>query len=400
MLSRTFVLALRYLRRLWVRVVAIALLSLVAVATAPLIPTPAGWDRSTEAVLPVLSILASSMLAVTTFSLNVMVSAYRAAADTATPRSYRLHLEDTVTQNVLATFTGAFIFALTGIILFRSGIYGNEATLSVFAATTLVVVLIVVAILRWIDHLSRLGSLDHTLELVTSRAAASLSAHLAQPHLGGRPAQDHAGGQPVPAPRSGYLQLVDISALNKKMAEVDAKAHLTVRPGAHVLKGDPLAWITGTDKACTDLQSNFTLADQRSYEQDSRYGFVVLSEIGERALSPGVNDPGTAIDVIARVTGLLWDTEAAPKSPECDRIFVPGFDKGELVQDGFAPIARDAAGNIEVMLRIVRSLKRLSDHPDPQLSAAAGRLLAHALDLARESLPVPADLQRLEQAAN
>ncbi|WP_238364250.1 DUF2254 domain-containing protein [Mesobacterium pallidum] len=399
MLSRTFVLALRYLRRLWVRVVAIALLSLVAVVTAPLIPTPIQWDRGTEAVLPVLSILASSMLAVTTFSLNVMVSAYRAAADTATPRSYRLHLEDTVTQNVLATFTGAFIFALTGIILFRSGIYGEDATLSIFAATALVVVLIVVAILRWIDHLSRLGSLDHTLELVTTRAAASLSAHLSQPHLGGRPPAHRDGGQPVPAPRTGYLQLVDIAALQKKLEQMDATAHLALRPGGHVFKGDPLAWITGTAQTCEHLQSAFTLADQRSHEQDSRYGFVVLSEIGERALSPGVNDPGTAIDVIARVSRLLWDSDPAPRPPRCDRIHVPDFDKGELVDDGFAPIARDGAGNIEVMLHVVRSLKRLSDHPDPHMSSAARRLLGHALDLGRDALPVAADVQRLEQAA-
>ena len=88
MISKLLYLAQHIWRTLWVRVVLISVFSLLALAIAPLltpfIPENIRLQLGREAVLPVLTILASGMLAVTTFSLNVMVSAHRAAAASAT----------------------------------------------------------------------------------------------------------------------------------------------------------------------------------------------------------------------------------------------------------------------------------------------------------------------------
>jgi uncharacterized membrane protein len=75
---------------------------------------PKSWtfELGASAVDSLLSIIASSMLAVTTFSLSTVVAAYSSATSTATPRATNLLLDDTVTQNMLATFIGAFIYAI------------------------------------------------------------------------------------------------------------------------------------------------------------------------------------------------------------------------------------------------------------------------------------------------
>ena len=49
----------------------------------------------------------------------------------------------------------------------------------------------------------------------------------------------------------------------------------------------------------------FTIGAERTFDQDPRFGLCVLAEIASRALSPAVNDPGTAIDVIGRAVRLL-----------------------------------------------------------------------------------------------
>ena len=122
--SQTVLRILRFGRRLWVRVALMAALAVVAAAAAPLLarmlPEELSQRFTPEAVLPILNILATGMLAVSTFSLNVMVSAHRAAAAQATPRAHRILLADTTTQTVLATFIGAFVYALAAIILFQS----------------------------------------------------------------------------------------------------------------------------------------------------------------------------------------------------------------------------------------------------------------------------------------
>ena len=128
-------------RILWVRVALIAALSAIVTLAAPILDPVLPeilQDRfSEDAVLPVLTILANTMLAVATFSLGVMVSSHRTLASITTPRIHRLLMEDTSTQSTLATFVGAFVYALSSIILFRAGYYQDEAVVVVFLRLSL-----------------------------------------------------------------------------------------------------------------------------------------------------------------------------------------------------------------------------------------------------------------------
>ena len=155
-------------RTLWIRATLYVVLALAAALLAVLIerllPGPLPVDIGADAVDRILDILASSMLAVTTFSLSVMVAAYSTATSNVTPRATRLLMQDTTTQNVLGTFIGAFLFSLVGLVALSTGAYGESGRVVLFAITLLVIALIVVTILRWIDHLSRFGRVGDTTE--------------------------------------------------------------------------------------------------------------------------------------------------------------------------------------------------------------------------------------------
>lgn len=382
MISRSLLLLRRISRQLWVRVALISLFSLLSLAVAPLLTPilPQEWaDRfGRDAVLPVLNILASGMLAVTTFSLNVMVSTYRTASGMATPRVYRLLLEDTVTQSVLATFTGAFIYSLSAIILFRAQIYPAGAAFIVFVMTVFVVALIVISMLRWIDHLSDLGSMDHTLRLIETQTRESLEARRDTPNLGGRcRTEDAPEGRVIPAQASGFVRFVDMMRLQDLAAEVDATVHLTRLPGEFVLRGRPLAVATGADEAfCEKAAALIEVGDVRSFDQDPSFGLTLLAETAQRALSPGVNDPGTAIEVMGRIERLLWETlpvdaEAPKDTAKFDRISLPPVTAEALLQASFPPIARCAADAPEVMEWMDKALCALADHPNPAMPEAA-----------------------------
>ncbi|MFY8195180.1 MAG: DUF2254 family protein [Novosphingobium sp.] len=87
--------------------------------------------RSVDSIL---NVLASSMLAVTTFSLTAMVSAYSGATSNITPRAVQLLVEDTTAQNALATFLGSFLFAIVGIIALSTGFTAKAVASSCSAA--------------------------------------------------------------------------------------------------------------------------------------------------------------------------------------------------------------------------------------------------------------------------
>lgn len=113
MISRWKWMLKQTIKKLWFRA---TLFAIVAIITALLsilfksmIPESVSVKVGAEAVDNILNILASSMLAVTTFSLSIMVTAYGSATTNVTPRATRLVVEDVTTQNVLATFIGSFL---------------------------------------------------------------------------------------------------------------------------------------------------------------------------------------------------------------------------------------------------------------------------------------------------
>lgn len=399
-------------RRLWVRVAAFAVLAVLAVALSGSL----GWvvpDKLTktigpDALMPVLTILASSMLAVSTFSLNVMVSAHRAAAAQATPRVHHLLLEDTTTQNVMGVFIGAFVYALTAIILFGSHLTGAGAAVLMMGVTVAVVVLVILSMLRWIDHLSRLGSLEDTLHMTEQRAASALHLLARAPTLGATPLTDDTvlpdTVTPVPAPRSGYLQMIDMAALAECSGE-GLNIYLLRTPGHVVLEGRAMAQIGGTpsDEVLARISRCFVIGDMRNFDQDPEFALTVLSEVSSRALSPGVNDPGTAMDVISRIERLLWSWDRkrdADPQVHYPHVFMRAPSAADLLNAGFAATARDGAGSIEVARHLMDALDALQRSPARDMIRAAQEMQDKLLAHAETTLTLPADLAALKSVAS
>lgn len=405
-----------FLKRLWkrpgFRISSFGAAALLVAFIAPLLDRTLPEDIterfSREAVLPILNILASSMLAVTTFSLGIMVQAFRSASGQATPRAYRILMQDMTTLNVLSIFVGAFLFSLGSIVMFRAGFYGPSAAVLIFALTLACIAMIVVAILRWIAHLSQLGSLDHTLELVEKAAVQPLRRLAKEPNFGARPSH-HApyiadGAVPLLAPHSGFMQYISLAELNSDLQKHEATLWITTPPGSWVLQGTPMGYVEGMDEPL-GLIDNFTIGYERTVEQDARFGMIILSEVASRALSPGVNDPGTAIDVIHRIERILWELgqgmaeQKDPVDPTYDRIIIGSVTAGDLMQDGFAALMEDGGGRFDVMSQVLKSTGRLSLSSWTDLSESALRTREAALGIIDRKIDDADAVQRLREKA-
>jgi len=361
----------RWIRQTWARVVGFALLALLSAALAPwlapLVPDDIANRIGSVAVGEILTILASSMLAVTTFSLSIAVSAFAAAASTATPRATALLQEDPATQNVLATFLGAFLFSLLGLIALRTELYDRDGRLVLFLVTLLVVTMVILALLRWITHLMSFGRMADTLDRVERAAMHSLRQRLANPWLGGQPWDGPIPGDAVAvlSGSTGYVQHVDMSALAHAVAGTEADLYLVALPGTFVHEAAPLVHVRGIAAAeirGASIRSAFTVAHERTFDQDPRFGLIVLAEIASRALSPAVNDPGTAISVIGRLVRVLSDWKAPPAPViEFPAVCVPTIQATDMIEDAFRPIARDGGHFIEVQVHLQKALTALAE---------------------------------------
>ncbi|WP_277923843.1 DUF2254 domain-containing protein [Sphingomonas hankookensis] len=313
----------------------------------------------------ILNLLASSMLAVTTFSLTAMVQAYSGATSSITPRAVQLLIDDSTSQNALATFLGSFLFAIVGIVALSTGIYGNTGRVILYAGTILVILIIVVTFLRWIQHIARFGRVSDTIDRVERAATDAVRGMLQQARFGvADPPLIPGDAHVLHHNRIGRVTHVDVAEIGDVAAKIGANIHLVSGPVHFVDPSRPVAWVDAKlddGQACL-LRDAFTVEHQRTFDHDPRFGLVVLGEIAARALSHAVNDPGTAIAVIEAGTRVLSAVLRHRPGADCappPRVIVPPVAFADMIEDLFRPIARDGAATIEVGIRLQKALAAL-----------------------------------------
>jgi uncharacterized membrane protein len=151
-----------------------------------------------------------------------------------------------------------------------------------------------------------------------------------------------------------------------------------------------------TEDLAEEIRECLEIAPLRSYEQDPRFGILALSEIASRALSPAVNDPGTAIDVLSRHLRNLTQWRNSDDKPLFDRLYLPGLSLDDLMGDAFGPIARDGAGIVEVQIRLQKTLLALVAIDSVMFAHAAKVQSQRALLLAQKALTLSEDIAKVQ----
>lgn len=405
----------RIVRRVWFRAALISLCGVLVAALAGVVarfvPFRVAGNLGQNAVDSILEIMASSMLAVTTFSINAMVTAYSSSTQTATPRATQLMVDDPTSQNALSTFLGAFVFSVVGIIGLQTGIYGEQGRVILFAGTVLLVGVVVVTLLRWIAHITIFGRLADVIDRVEHAAAEAMRRFAEDARIGGLPAV----AIPTQAERvcgntTGYVTHVDLSLLGRLADSHGLTLHVVATPGVMVDPLRPLLHAMAEDNATRPnlddelrgrLVSAFSIERHRSFDQDPRLGLIALGEIASRALSPAVNDPGTAIEVmnaLLRVL-LLLPAEEPDQDERAQRpaVHITRPVIGEMMEDAFRPLLRDGASMIEVMLRASGTLDAIHRNlpvARPAAIAYAARLRSSAVS----AIESPASRDEFEAA--
>jgi len=335
-----------------------------------------------HSVETLLQAMAASMLLIASLSVASMVSAYASASNTATPRTFRLVVADDLSQNALSTFVGAFIFSIVSLVALHNSYYGDTGRFILFVFTLFVFAVVIGVFVGWVDSIARLGRVGTIIKKVEMATAEAMRSRRVAPTLGACPIAEHAtAGQAVYGSTIGYVQDIDIKALQACAEGNGLQVAVSALPGTFAAPGVVLAHVFADAGRMSEsdgirVQQAFLIDDARVYENDPRFGLVVLAEIASRALSPAVNDPGTAIDVIGRVVRLfaLWarpltDDEAKPCKH--DRVEVPEMSLADMFDDVFPAIGRDCAACVGVVVRTLKALEALAALGDERMRRLA-----------------------------
>ena len=407
----------RIREKLWVKPLLFCVLSVAAALLASAVDgMPDKWvelipDVKRDSIEDLLKITAASMLVIATLSVSSMVSAYSSAGSTATPRTFPLIIADDVSQNALSTFIGAFIFSVVALVALMNGYYAKPGRFLLFALTLITLAIVIVTFLRWVDKIARLGRLGTIIDKVEIAAAKALEERRLFPTLRAMRLipNEMNNGIAIFASAVGYVQQIDLRKLQHIAEENNWRINVAALPGTFATPDRPLAYVISDEQSENALDSSFiekafVIGQDRMFDEDPRFGLVVLSEIAARALSPAVNDPGTAIDIIGTYVRLFtrWckptEHEPAPE-PEYNRIYIPELTIGDMFDDAFTSITRDGAAMLEVQVRLQKAFKTLASIGDQDMQIQAQRHSKMALDLAENAITFPPHLEIIRQLA-
>ncbi|MEW5856320.1 MAG: DUF2254 domain-containing protein [Cyanobacteriota bacterium] len=366
-----------------------------------------GWiyTGGPDGARTLLSSVAGSMITVAGTAFSITIVALTLASSQFGPRLMRNFMQDTGNQVVLGTFIGTFIYCLLILRTVRGDNYNVfvpqiSVTLGMVLALASIGVLIYfihhVSTSMQASHIIRdVGrDLDNAIDRLFPQKIGQGKSVPKQRSVAEIPAGFDKEATPLLAKESGYLQAIDEERLMKIATSKDLLLRLKYRPGKFIVEGSELVMIWPGErvnkKLTQHLNQIFIFGEQRTEQQDVEFPINQLVEIASRAISPGINDPFTAIQCINQLSaGLCRLAERDFPSPyryDNDnnlRAIANPVTFAELIDTAFNQIRQYSKSDVAVRMRLLEAIALIATHTHHQKDRAA--LLRHAQMIERSS---------------
>lgn len=270
----------------------------------------------------VLSTIASAMISVTGLVFSITMVVMQLASSQFSPRILQDFLSTRITQWTLGVFVASFVYSLTVLREVRGAADDADAfvpQLSVSLAY-LIVLAAFVLFLAFIRTIMRLIQVSDVISRVGDTTLRTLRATL--------PDADESAELGLWSPagpaatirlddRHGHLVEVDEKRLAALAAEHDLWFEVLPEPGAFLAPGTEVlrVWGEHDEDLHATVQRCLSLGSQRLIRRDPAFGVRQLVDVAERALSPGINDPTTATQVITELRVVLGEAVTRADSP-------------------------------------------------------------------------------------
>lgn len=329
----------------------------------------------------ILSAIAGSMVSVATTAFSITIVALQLASSQFGPRLLRNFMQDTGNQIVLGTFISTFVYSLM-VLRTINGVDENEFVPHLAVTCGIGLAIASIGVLIYFIHHSA-SSIQ--VDQVIHRVGCDLNAAIDRifPEQIGRSAQwqrQNAGSANIPvdfdqvaeaietvrAADGGYVQAIDDDQLMSLAIEHDLLLRVSQRPGRFVVKGSALVQVFPGEKLTKHLAAQintaFVYGSQRTEQQDVEFSIDQLVKIAARALSPGVNDPFTAVRCIDQLSAALCRLAQRdmPSPYRYDdqnqlRVIAEPTSFGDVVDTAFNQIRQYGQSSVAVTMRLLEA---------------------------------------------
>lgn len=272
------------------------------------------WPGDSSSAASMLSFIASTTLTVLTTTISMTLIVMQVASGNFSHQLLRDFISSRAVRGILAVYIGVFAYV---VVLLRS--MDADRQLPPQLAMTVAMLLVAVAAGTFIWYLSRVVDMVRVDSIIDGSARRTLH------HRDQLDQQDAETSTPRPEvpedahrrrePRFGYVQEVDVDHAANWAKRTGATVVIDVRPGDAVIAGETTAFFWGGDEEDLELPEVVYLDLERASGQDFSLGLHQIYDIAVRALSPGVNDPTTALHAVGAGSTVLRQLAVEPLLP-------------------------------------------------------------------------------------
>lgn len=325
-----------------------------------------------EGARAILSAVATSMITVAGLTFSITMLTLQLASSQFGPRLLRNFMRDRGNQLVLGTFISTFVYCLL-VLRTVKGVEGSSFVPHIAVAIGVVLAVASLAVLIYfIHHTASSIRLETLLASLAEETAATID-RLFPTKIGHEEPEtkceppDFDRGLVIRSRASGYIQSVDSAALLRLAEEQDLIVDVVARPGTFVTERDPLLRVIAAnapDEGKLDaLRASLIIGIERTPYQDLDFSIRRIVEITQRALSPGINDPTTALYCIDRLREALMRLAHRPMPSGCRhddegrlRVVAAPVSFDRVAARAFAAVAHYAGSDPDVLEALVSAL--------------------------------------------
>ena len=358
-----------------------------------------------------LSHLVTAMITMATLAISITMVVLALAAQQLGPRLIYNFMRDWHTQYALGLFVATVVYLL---LVLRSS-YGLQSGHQISPSPSAHSSCWLAWSFRWCSYIiSRARSLPTTLSWRSERGSMTRSGDCCRKTQRAAPARANApaGRRCARARQAGRLRRGDrFRRCDRAACDADVAVEFDVRAGHHVILGAVVglgrAGRVGQRRVCANRsQAASWWAANACSVQDLEFSIRHLVEIAVRALSPGINDPYTAMAVVDRLSlsialvmrrgtaEAVWRDEQGRV-----RIVAPVSTFEGIVDAAFHQIRQHATRSPDVLIRIVENLVQLMQDAGPEQRAVLAKHLELVLNAGRRNIEEKDDLKALEERA-
>lgn len=353
--------------------------------------------------------LVTAMITLATLAISITMVVLALAAQQLGPRLIRIFMSDLRTQVMLGLFISTVIY----LVLVLRTVYGASDQVPNLAVTigTGLVLLSIVMLQLFVHHLARSIISDNVISKVGADLDANAARLLSEPDQQAEQESDEIPDGPQAAIRvssAGYIQAIDQKNLVDAACTAGCVIKLDVRAGHHVLPGAVIGHVVPaaalSPKLSQKIENSLLTGSERTSVQDLEFSIRQMVEVAVRALSPGVNDPYTALITIDRLTLslALIMRRGPPQTHWCDgddkvRLILPASTFSGLLHASFDLIRQYGSDSVSVLIRLAERLSELRSLANSEQAREISHHLEMVLHAGRRTIKEKSDLDAFEK---